>query len=159
MDSFIRGYHRNCGSWKPSFHSRMRMHNTNQNHWLLSTHQLIHKRHFISISMYSFHVKFRNNRSILVLCWEFIGSTLLFCLPILLLLFPLHAPIDPLIFVLPPVCRKLQMELCRRRGRCSKTLGAYYLSANDLVFLSCIRYTYCILVDWSQTQSRWFLQK
>ena len=147
MDSFIRGYHRNCGSWKPSFHSRMRMHNTNQNHWLLSTHQLIHKRHFISISMYSFHVKFRNNRSIMVLRHQFIGNKLLFCLPILLLLFPLHATIDPLIFVLPPVCRKLQMELCRRRGCCSEALGTHHLSANDLVLLTFIRNTNHILVD------------
>ena len=147
MDSFIRGYHRNCGSWKPSFHSRLRMHYSHKNHRLLSTHQLIYKRHFISISMYSFHIKLRNHCRILVLSREYIGTALLFCIPILLLLFPLHATIDPLIFVLPPVCRKLQMELCRRRGRCSKTLGAYYLSANDLVFLSCIRNTYCILVD------------
>ena len=147
MDSFIRGYHRNCGSWKPSFHSRLRMHYPHKNHWLLSTHQFIHKRHFISLSVYSFHVKFRNNRSIMVLRHQFIGNKLLFCLPILLLLFPLYATIDTLIFVLPPVCRKLQMELCRRRGSCTKTLGAYDLSANDLVFLASIRSTDRILVD------------
>ena len=159
MDSFIRGYHRNCGSWKPSFHSRLRMHHTHQNHWLLSTHQLINKRHFISISVYSFHIKLRNHCRILVLSREYIGTALLFCIPILLLLFPFHATIDPLIFVLSPVCRKLQMEFCRWRGSCSTTMGTHHLSANDLVLLTCICHTNRILVDWSETKCRWLLQK
>ena len=153
MDSIICGHHCNCRSRKPPFHSRLRMYNTYSNHWLLPSHQLIHQRHFISIVVCSFHIKFRNNRNVLVQFRQRIGSELLFRLPILLLRFPLHAAIDAFILVLPLICGKLQMELCWRGRSSSKTMATYYLSADDLVFFASFRNTNRILVDRSKTKS------
>ena len=154
MDSIICRNHCNCGSRKPPFHSRLRMYHPHSNHWLLPSHQLIHQRHFISIVVYSFHIKFRNNRNILVCLRQRIGRELLLCLPILLLLFPLHAAIDTFILIVPLICRKLQMEPCWRGRSSSKTMATHHLSANDLVLLASFRNTYRILVDRSETESR-----
>ena len=159
MDSIIRCYHCNCGFRKPPFHSRMRMYNTYKNHWLLPPHQSSHQRHFISIFVYSFHVKFRNYCSIMVQFGECFGRTLLLCLPLLLLLFSLYAAINPPLLVLPLVCRKLQVEFCWRRRSGPKTLASYYLYTHDLVFLTSFRNTNRILVDRSQAKVRRLLQK
>ena len=147
MDIIIRCYHCNRGSRKSSFYSRMRMYNKNKNHWLLPPHQSIHQRHIISILMHSFHVKFRNHCDLMVQYGKRIGRKLLLRLPILLLLFSLHAAIDTPVLVLPPFCRKLQMEFCRRGRSGSKTLASYHLSTHDMVFLTSFRNTNRILVD------------